>query len=450
MPLPMATQSPSPCAQPWFAHRHREDDPTTMSFDAVISLLTLHPIWLGLAIFLIACLECLAVAGVLIPGVVLLFAVSSLAGAGALSLPSALGLAYAGALLGDALSFALGRYFHQDIRRLKPFRQHPEWISHAERFFARYGMLSLLIGRFIGPLRPMLPMIAGMLDMPRMHFIFVSLLAAAGWAVAYITPGWLAGAAMQLDIPQAVWWQAGASTLLLCSPLAIGIGLGARNYRHSAAVTALASALCLIVLLVSRKHFAELDSFVLQALPARQSAMLERGAGFVVAMLDVPALLAGLAALCLALCAGRAPLPALFVVCAGLISTGIQALLGLTLAPPVLSATHVALTLALMVPLTLGVLLGRRLPARARLAWLATLSLVAMPLLLAPLYAGDWQTVSAPLSEVLAVALIACTGVASSQALLQWRTPLPALKGSTLCIGLVSFVLGIAAGVTTR
>ena len=44
------------------------------------------PEWLGLAIFLAACLECLAVAGILIPGTVLLFALGVMAGSGALSL----------------------------------------------------------------------------------------------------------------------------------------------------------------------------------------------------------------------------------------------------------------------------------------------------------------------------------------------------------------------------
>ena len=41
-----------------------------------------NPEWLGLAIFLAACLECLAVAGILIPGTVLLFALSVMAGSG--------------------------------------------------------------------------------------------------------------------------------------------------------------------------------------------------------------------------------------------------------------------------------------------------------------------------------------------------------------------------------
>lgn len=152
--------------------------------DSLTGWLTLHPQWLGVAIFAIACIECLAIAGIVVPGTVVLFAVAVLAGNGALSLSETLLLGYAGGLLGDAISYALGRRFHQNIRGLPLLRTHPQWLETAESYFQRYGVASLLVGRFIGPLRPMLPMVAGMLDMPLPRFILVSLVAAAGWSVA--------------------------------------------------------------------------------------------------------------------------------------------------------------------------------------------------------------------------------------------------------------------------
>ncbi|MCP6711616.1 hypothetical protein NL489_30145, partial [Klebsiella pneumoniae] len=77
---------------------------------------------LGLTIFLVACLECLAVAGILIPGTVVLFTLAVLAGSGALTLWETILLAYAGGLLGDTISYALGRRFHQGIRGLPVLR----------------------------------------------------------------------------------------------------------------------------------------------------------------------------------------------------------------------------------------------------------------------------------------------------------------------------------------
>ncbi|MQT44950.1 phosphoesterase, partial [Pseudomonas sp. FSL R10-0765] len=157
--------------------------------DSVTSWLTTNPQWLGLAVFIVACVECLAIAGIIVPGTVLLFAIAVLAGSGALSLGQTLLLGFLGGLLGDMLSYALGRRFHQNIRRLPLLRTHPEWMTGAENYFQRYGIVSLIVGRFIGPLRPMLPMVAGMCDMPLPRFILVSLLAGAGWSVAYLLPG---------------------------------------------------------------------------------------------------------------------------------------------------------------------------------------------------------------------------------------------------------------------
>ncbi|MFZ2320406.1 MAG: DedA family protein, partial [Pseudomonas sp.] len=179
------------------------------SFDSLIAWLALHPEWLGWAIFLVACIECLALAGILVPGVAILFGLGVLAGGGVLSLGETLLLALSGGLLGDALSYAIGRRFHQRIRRLPLLRDHPEWLDSAEQYMRRYGVGSLLIGRFIGPLRPMLPLMAGMLDMPLGRFLAVSVLAACGWSVAYLLPGWATGAALRLPLPEGFWGQAG-------------------------------------------------------------------------------------------------------------------------------------------------------------------------------------------------------------------------------------------------
>ena len=80
--------------------------------DSLTGWLSANPQWLGLAIFLVACIECLAIAGIIVPGTVLLFAVAVLAGSGAFSLGETLLLGFLGGLLGDAVSYTLGKYFH--------------------------------------------------------------------------------------------------------------------------------------------------------------------------------------------------------------------------------------------------------------------------------------------------------------------------------------------------
>ena len=147
--------------------------------DSITGWLTLNPQWLAAAVFIVAFVECLAIAGLIVPGTVLLFTIAVLAGSGALPLGETLLLGLLGGLLGDAISYYLGRHFHQNIRRLPGLRHHPEWMNGAETYFHKYGIASLLVGRFIGPLRPMLPMVAGMCDMPFPRFAAAEAAAAA-------------------------------------------------------------------------------------------------------------------------------------------------------------------------------------------------------------------------------------------------------------------------------
>ena len=421
--------------------------PHAMTVEPFIHWLTLNPAWLGLSIALIALLECLALAGVLIPGVVLLFAVSSLAGAGALSLPAALAWAYGGALVGDGLSYAIGRHFHQRIRRVWPFRQHPEWISHAEQFFNRYGIVSLLIGRFIGPLRPILPMVAGMLDMPRLRFALVSLVAAAGWSVAYIAPGWLAGAALQLPLPEGFWPQALWLSSLIITPLAVGLWLGAREYRYATLLTGMSCAAALLILLTTWPHFQVLDPWINQALQRTHTPNADVWFSRISALGDTWPLFAGGLSLTLGLWLMRARRQALFMAVSVLTATGLTGLIKLSIArqrPPGLGQTLEQISLpsghsvlALTLALSLGVLLGRGRRATGRLTWLLVFSVPALPVLYSRLYlSAHWPT------DVAASLLLAAMCVALSQSLCQRITPMTALTPRQLGWALLSFIPG--------
>ncbi len=155
-----------------------------------------HSLWLAVAIFLTAFLETLVMVGLILPGVVMLFALATLAGGGALGIWPAMICAFIGAVLGDTISYGLGRRFHEQIKSWWPFRQHPGWIASGERFFLKYGGLSVATGRFVGPIRPIIPLVAGMMDMPVQRFWFANILSAIVWAPAYLVPGFLIGAAV--------------------------------------------------------------------------------------------------------------------------------------------------------------------------------------------------------------------------------------------------------------
>lgn len=168
-----------------------------MTFDdlkPLIDWLEANPGLAGFATFLISIAESLAFVGLLIPGTIVMGAIGTLIGAGILpGIPITL-WAIAGAIVGDGLSYWLGHHYHGHIREMWPFRSYPSFLQKGEAFFHKHGGKSIFLGRFIGPVRPMIPVIAGMLNMSPMHFTIANVLSAIAWAPAYMLPGVLLGA----------------------------------------------------------------------------------------------------------------------------------------------------------------------------------------------------------------------------------------------------------------
>lgn len=100
--------------------------------------------------------------------------------------------------MADWLSFWLGLHFKQQLREIWPFSRFGKLIHRGEQFFVRHGLKSVIIGRFVGPIRPIMPVVAGMLRMPLRRYIPASLLACLLWAPAYLLPGVVFGASLEL------------------------------------------------------------------------------------------------------------------------------------------------------------------------------------------------------------------------------------------------------------
>ncbi|KFX67541.1 phosphoesterase [Pseudomonas taeanensis MS-3] len=401
--------------------------------DSLTTWLSSNPQWLGFAVFLIACTECLAIVGIIIPGTFLLFAVAVLAGNGALSLGETLALAYCGGLLGDALSYATGRYFHQDIRRLPGLRHHPQWLAGAEIYFQRYGVASLLVGRFIGPLRPMLPMVAGMLNMPVGRFIAVSLLAAAGWVIAYLLPGWATGAALRLPLPEGFWQQAALLAGGLALVLFFSVHSSLREQRHASLLAAGLSLLLLFGLFIGWPRLTPLDQGLLALLQEQRSASLDQLMVLITRLGDLNNQLAAGILLCLLLALARQWRATLFAggtllgtaVANGALKAWFARSRPEVLLEPLGSFSfpsgHSSAAVAFF--LVLGVLAGRGQPARLRLAWLLLACLPALSIAVSRVYLGvHWP------SDIVAGALLAGSLCALSLSLTQRRTPLVALS----------------------
>jgi len=159
------------------------------SLSHILEIITNHPHISYFLIFLISLSESLAFVGLMVPGTVLMFGIGAVVATGSIALKPTLIAAIAGAITGDGISYWLGHHYQQRLVNVWPFSRYPQMLVKGDAFFRRHGGKSVLFGRFVGPVRPVIPVVAGMLGMGALRFTIVNVFSAIGWAFAYILPG---------------------------------------------------------------------------------------------------------------------------------------------------------------------------------------------------------------------------------------------------------------------
>lgn len=133
--------------------------------------------------------ESLALVSFFIPATVLLLAIGALIEASGLHFFPIWLAAATGAALGDAISYWLGFHYKERAKTFWPLSRRPDLVARAEDFFQRFGVWGVAIGRFFGPVRAVVPLIAGMFAMRQTHFQVANVASAAVWAFAMLAPG---------------------------------------------------------------------------------------------------------------------------------------------------------------------------------------------------------------------------------------------------------------------
>ena len=159
----------------------------------MLAFIAAHSGWAAVVMFVTAFGESFAFLSLLFPGTGLLIAAGALTSAGTLPYLPVLAGAVAGAVLGDSVSFWIGRRFGEPIARIWPFTRHPDLLPNGIRFFARHGGKSIFIGRFFGPVRAVIPLVAGIMRMPPGRFWFANVTSALVWAPMLLFTGDLVG-----------------------------------------------------------------------------------------------------------------------------------------------------------------------------------------------------------------------------------------------------------------
>ena len=155
--------------------------------------------WGYLVIFLGAMLESAAFLGLIVPGESLVLLAGFLAAQELLDLDVLITVVAAGAALGDSIGYEMGR------RMGRPALAHygsrfgltDARVARADAFFARHGSKAVLLGRFVGFARALVPFLAGSSQMAYRKFLPYNVLGAILWASAVTLLGYFLGASWQ-------------------------------------------------------------------------------------------------------------------------------------------------------------------------------------------------------------------------------------------------------------
>ncbi|MDQ8700833.1 VTT domain-containing protein [Hyphomicrobium sp. LHD-15] len=159
--------------------------------ETVVTFVREHESWAAPVAFIVAFGESFCFLSLLIPGTAILVGIAALLAASGVEahiLPSAIIAAALGGSLGYAVSFWIGRYFKDSVHNIWPFTTRPHLITQSQEFFEHYGAFGVFLGHFFGPVRAVIPVVAGMFRMRELPFQIANVLSAIIWSAGVIAP----------------------------------------------------------------------------------------------------------------------------------------------------------------------------------------------------------------------------------------------------------------------
>lgn len=135
----------------------------------------------------------IAAAGIPLPISMMLVAAGSFVELGEMKLWQVIVVASAGAVIGDQIGYALGRWGgHRFAERIRRRRNGLEKLAQAQAFAKRWGAAGIFLTRWlITPLGPWLNLTSGMTGYPWTRFFVWDLIGEVLWVVLYVMLGML-------------------------------------------------------------------------------------------------------------------------------------------------------------------------------------------------------------------------------------------------------------------
>jgi membrane protein DedA with SNARE-associated domain len=159
------------------------------SVKLLVDFVATHEVWAAPIIALLAFGESLAFISLLAPALTAIVAIGALIGPSGINFWPIWIAASVGAAIGDWLSYWIGLKIGPSVAHVWPLSRHPDLIPRGERFMKNWGIASIFIGRFFGPLRASVPLVAGILEMSYWQFQIANIVSAFIWSAVLLTVG---------------------------------------------------------------------------------------------------------------------------------------------------------------------------------------------------------------------------------------------------------------------
>ncbi|MCW3472983.1 DedA family protein [Limobrevibacterium gyesilva] len=159
----------------------------------LIDFVQAHAEWAVPIAFVLSFLKALAFVTMVVPGITVMLAIGTLIGASGIDFVPVWLAVSLGAGLGDWVSYAIGFRIKDRARHVWPLSRHPDLLPRGERFFRRWGAMSVVLCRFFSPLRATIPLLCGIFEMPWGVFQLANWFSAFLWALVLLAPGSLLG-----------------------------------------------------------------------------------------------------------------------------------------------------------------------------------------------------------------------------------------------------------------
>jgi membrane protein DedA with SNARE-associated domain/membrane-associated phospholipid phosphatase len=149
--------------------------------------------WTYALVGTMAFLETGAFVGFIAPGEFTVILGGVIAGEGTISILPLIGLVWLCAICGDSLSFLIGRRVGRQfmLKHGRRIRIDEARMNQVADYFDRHGGKTIVIGRFIGFVRPLAPFIAGTSRMPYARFLPYSVLGTGLWGTTFCVLGYV-------------------------------------------------------------------------------------------------------------------------------------------------------------------------------------------------------------------------------------------------------------------